>query len=431
MRIHLLKLTIIVSLGAMFAIYSLNGSPAGAFSGGPQPSVTGAPGEVTCSSCHGGGATGGTLSISGLPANYSPNQEITLTVTLAQQNRVRYGFQLTAIDDSGKQAGDLLPNNDGRTQTQPGSVSGNQRQYINHTSAGNAPSSPGQGSWVFRWRAPAQSAGRVTFYIAGNAANGNFTTSGDTIYTINQSTQPAPALSNFASVSAASFAPMVPIAANSIVAGFGTNLATSGPPATTIPLPTQLGGAEVRVRDTSGMERLAGLFFAGSGQINYMVPARTANGAATITVRRDGVDTAQGTVTIEMVSPGLFSANASGRDAAAAVVFRRRGAVDTFETAVQFNSMTSRFDPLPIDLGPEGDLVALIQFGTGFRSATMATATIGGTPAQVIFIGEAPGFVGLDQANIIIPRSLIGRGLVDVVLIVDGKTANTVQINIK
>src|SRR5262249_10508187 len=114
--------------------------------------------------------------------------------------------------------------------------------------------------------------------------------------------------------------------------------------------------------------------------------------------------------------------------------FRRSGMVDTIEPVAHFDSANNRFVPSPIDLGPDTDLVALIAFGTGFRGVSAlsgATATIGGTPAQVIFAGPAPGFEGLDQANIIIPRSLIMRGLVDVVLTVDNKTTNIVQINIK
>lgn len=431
MRIHLLKLTITVSLGVLFAIYSLNGSPARAFSGGPDPSLTGAPDEADCNSCHGGGPGGGTLSIN-LPATYSPNQEITVTVTLAQQNRARYGFQLTAIDASGKRVGDLIPN-DNRTQTQLNSVSGNQRQYINHTGAGNAPSSPGQGSWTFRWKAPAQSAGAVTFYAAGNAANGNFTTSGDSIYTTSQSVQPAPALANFASVSAASFAPSGSLTADGIVAGFGSGLSQNIATASTVPLPTQLDGTEIRVRDASGVDRPAGLFFVAPTQINYLIPAGTGAGAATITVRRNGVDTAQGTATIEAVSPALFAANANGQGVAAAVLLRRRNGVDTFEPVAQLNSMTNRFDPIPIDLGPDTDIVVLVAFGTGFRAAAQSalSATIGGTASTFVATAPAPGFEGLDQANILIPRSLINRGLADVVFTAAGKQANTVQINIK
>ena len=39
--------------------------------------------------------------------------------------------------------------------------------------------------------------------------------------------------------------------------------------------------------------------------------------------------------------------------------------------------------------------------------------------------------IGLDQINVRIPRSLIGRGEVDVVLMVDNQRANVVKVNIK
>jgi uncharacterized protein (TIGR03437 family) len=423
MRIHLLKLTITLSLGALFTIYSLNGSSVRAFRGGPDPSLTGAPGESTCSACHGGGPLGGTLSISGLPANYSPNQEVTLTVSLSQANRGRFGFQLTAIDDSGRRAGDLTPN-DGNTQTQLNTVSGNQRQYINHTLSGTNPVSSGMGSWTFKWTAPAQSVGRVTFYIAGNAANGTGSTDGDTIYTINQSTAP-PALAALATVSAASFAPPTnALAANMIVAGFGTGLAQNVTFATPgQALPTVLDGTSIVVRDMNGTVRDAGLFFVSSGQVNYLIPPMTVNGPATITLRRNGVDTAQGTVNIETIAPGIFTANSSGSGLPAAVLFRRRGTVDTFES----------ISP-EIDLGPEGDIVFLIAFGTGISGLSSlmgASATIGGVNAPIGNVVPAPGFEGLEQINIFIPRTLIGSGLVNVVFTADNKQANPVDIKIK
>jgi len=60
------------------------------------------------------------------------------------------------------------------------------------------------------------------------------------------------------------------------------------------------------------------------------------------------------------------------------------------------------------------------------------SATIGGTATQILGFAAAPGFVGLDQVNVgPIPRSLINRGAVDVVLMAGGKTANTVSINIQ
>jgi uncharacterized protein (TIGR03437 family) len=107
--------------------------------------------------------------------------------------------------------------------------------------------------------------------------------------------------------------------------------------------------------------------------------------------------------------------------------------VDTFEKVAQLNPGTGIFEPVPIDRGPAGDQIFLLAFGTGFRNVgaqSAVTVTIGGMPAQVLFAGQQGGFDGLDQANIVIPRSGV-TGLVNVVLTANGMPANTVQINIK
>jgi uncharacterized protein (TIGR03437 family) len=438
MRTNSIKLIITGCLFSVFAAYSLNGSRVAAYRSGPDPARTGAPGELTCNmaACHNSFATnsgGGALSLTGLPANYTPSQEINLTVIMNQAGRALYGFELTAIDDQGRRAGELIVTDSSRTQRITGVVLNNLREYLQHNFNGTTPNGANQGSWNFRWRAPAQSVGRVTFYVAGNAANNDGTSLGDFIYTISQSIQPGSTLGQFASLSAASFAQPPTLAPNGIAAGFGSGLAQSIMEATTVPLPTQLDGTEVKVRDAAGNDRNAGLFFVAPGQINYLIPEGTSNGNATITVRRSGNDVAQGALTIESVAPGLFAANANGQGVAAAVILRRRGGVDTFEPVAQLNSTTGRFEPLPIDLGPETDTVVLVAFGTGFRAAAQSavSATIGGTASPFVATAPAPGFVGLDQANILIPRSLIGRGLVDVVFRADNKTANTVQINIR
>ena len=62
---------------------------------------------------------------------------------------------------------------------------------------------------------------------------------------------------------------------------------------------------------------------------------------------------------------------------------------------------------------------------------TEITQPVGGAASEVFYAGPQGGFVGLDQANIRIPRSIAGRGLVDIVMRADGRTANTVQIQVK
>jgi uncharacterized protein (TIGR03437 family) len=92
------------------------------------------------------------------------------------------------------------------------------------------------------------------------------------------------------------------------------------------------------------------------------------------------------------------------------------------------------FVPIPLDLGPQTDQVFLLLFGTGIRfrsSLSNVKVTIGGVDSEVLFAGPAGGFVGLDQINIRIPRSLAGRGMVDVVMTVDGKITNTIKLVIK
>ena len=139
--------------------------------------------------------------------------------------------------------------------------------------------------------------------------------------------------------------------------------------------------------------------------------------------------------TIVSVQPAIFTANSSGSGYAAAQIFRLRGDGSSgFEEIIRFDPGTSTFVPVPIDLGPVTDQVFLILYGTAFRNRTSVaavSATIGGEPAQVIDALAHPDYVGLDQANIRINRTLAGRGDVDVMLTVDSVISNTVRINIR
>ena len=64
-----------------------------------------------------------------------------------------------------------------------------------------------------------------------------------------------------------------------------------------------------------------------------------------------------------------------------------------------------------------------------FRSSV--TATIGDTAVDVLYSGPQNQYEGLDQVNLRLPRSLAGRGEMDVALWVDGVRANTVRISVQ
>ena len=236
------------------------------------------------------------------------------------------------------------------------------------------------------------------------------------------------------SVSAASFRQEA-LAPESIGAAFGTNLATSTASATTIPLPTELAGTTLKIRrnEAGATEQPVSLFFASPTQLNYLVPPMTASGQYILTATNGSNVTTLGPIQVAAVAPGIFTANNNGQGVPAAVAVRARGGA-AVSTEPVFQAGATGFVPLPIDLGPETDTVFLVLFGTGFRffsAISAVTASVGGTNATVEFAGPVSGFVGLDQANIRLPRSLIGRAEVDVTLTVDGKASNPVRINIQ
>lgn len=236
---------------------------------------------------------------------------------------------------------------------------------------------------------------------------------------------------NIANVSAASFLGAT-LAPDSIVAMFGTNIAPSTQAATSSPLPTTLAGTRVLVKDRTGTERAASLFFVSGQQANFLMPPDTALGLASVRVVNPSGSSLSGAARITAVAPGLFSANASGKDVAAAVIVRVKPNGQQITEAVA-RVEQNRLVPIPLDLGPDTDQVVLVLFGTGLRkhsAPSAVTAKIGIDDAQVLFAGAQGGFFGLDQVNLPLSRQWIGYGELPVQLTVDGQTTNVVTINI-
>ncbi|HZS03747.1 MAG TPA: hypothetical protein VFD58_02650 [Blastocatellia bacterium] len=237
-----------------------------------------------------------------------------------------------------------------------------------------------------------------------------------------------------ASVSAAGYSGGS-LATESIVAAFGSHLSTGTQGTTAIPLPTGLTGTSVTVRDSIGTERLAPLFFVSPTQINYQIPPGTAPGNATVTVTASDSEISSGTVGIVAVAPGLFSADASGQGVAGAVALRvRSNGSQQFEPVFSYDESQARMTAVPIDLGQQGDDVYLILFGTGFRARSdvnAVTVRIGDKDLSVTYAGAQGAFIGLDQINVKLPPTLIGKGELDVMIKVDGQNSNTVKVRIK
>ncbi len=234
-------------------------------------------------------------------------------------------------------------------------------------------------------------------------------------------TLPALRLTNAASNSSGSFA------ADEIVSMFNV-AGLSGDTGGTLPLATSLAGVAVTVQDSTGAKRAALLYgvFASTGQVNFVIPASTALGAATITVTApSSSQTAQ--MTIKDSAPGLFTASQNGRGAPTGqIVVVHADGSHTIENLATLSGNT--YVATAIKLASPTDQVFLQLYGTGIRHATKVTAAISGAAATVMYAGQQGAYPGLDQVNLQLPKALQASGALNVVVSAEGQPANGVLI---
>src|SRR5262249_13474240 len=163
-------------------------------------------------------------------------------------------------------------------------------------------------------------------------------TEGDGVFLFSDSAKP------LATVSAASYSADEPLAPESIVAAFGRSLAATTQVSTSLPLPIQLAETTVRVKDSSNVERAAGLFAVLPDQVNFQIPEGTAVGAATLTLLGGNGEIATGSIRVARVAPGLFSANANGQGVGAAVALRvKADGSQSYEPVARYDASQNRF----------------------------------------------------------------------------------------
>ncbi len=226
-----------------------------------------------------------------------------------------------------------------------------------------------------------------------------------------------PALPQGGIVSAASFAlAPAPVAPGSIIAIFGDNLAPSALAASTVPLPTQLLGTSVEINGIP-----IPLFFVSAGQITGQLPFSVVTGAATAVVKSVSGASNVISVNVSATAPGLFQFAGSTRAAA------------LNQDGITVNSPSTpeaRGNVIAVFLTGQGQVttspIDLLQ-----RPVAVASATIGGQPAQVAFAGLTPGTIGLAQVNLRIPENLAAGSAVPVVVQIGDLTSNAATISIR
>jgi hypothetical protein len=200
MRRILVRAAVSVMLlgGTTFAYAFSTGPPVTRTNGFP---VADKPAESNCTLCHMGGTVNGDpngyVRIVGLPAQYTPSAIYPLEVHLfydwtkdplwpnALLGPPKWGFQLTSVvASSGDSAGSFLRLNvppDSLQIMRYPAVSTSKfkaRAYLEHTIGDyhwgqNPDGLGGDIVWHFNWQAPPADSGKLYFFVAGNAANGD------------------------------------------------------------------------------------------------------------------------------------------------------------------------------------------------------------------------------------------------------------------
>lgn len=416
---------------------------------GPDPGLTGAPGEQTCTSCHAGtalNAGGGKVALT-LPngSTYTPGTKQRITITITDGTATRYGFQLTArltSNPASAQAGSFeAPSTRVQVLCSTGRVapctSSAVLQYAEHTLTGYRAAS---NSYEVDWTAP--ESGEVTFYVAANAANGNGNNSGDKIYSATLQVSPAattakPAISSTRGVTnGASFG--TTIAPQTWVTIAGSNLAAgtrlwSGADIVNGKLPTSLDGVGVTING-----KAAYVQYISPTQINVLSPADTATGNVEVRVTNNGQSSEPVVVTQQAVSPALFTFD--GKYAAAthadASLLGKTGLFPSAPTATVPGKPGETIILYATGLGATGlsatgTLVPDGEVTTGLANvAATVKVLIGGAEAQVVYAGLAPGFARLYQLNVRIPEAAADGDLPVVVETGGGSSQTGIAITV-
>ncbi len=134
--------------------------------GAPSTGATGSPGDggVSCTSCHSitGNYNASVAITSNIPSNgfeLGKTYQVTVTQT-TNSNAARFGFQITAEDESNAKIGSFSVTDANKTNVD---ITGH---FVSQTTVGTF-----QSTWSFDWTAPTTFTSNITFYAAALSSN--------------------------------------------------------------------------------------------------------------------------------------------------------------------------------------------------------------------------------------------------------------------
>ncbi len=217
-------------------------------------------------------------------------------------------------------------------------------------------------------------------------------------------------------VDAASYGPRV--APGSLATVFGSSMAGAAEQATSYPLPTTLGGTSVFINGAR-----VPLLYVSAAQINFQVPSGLAAGTQTLTVLNGRGTSVDFPFRVTPTAPGIFqdtSNNAAVQDGTTYKAITSKNPAAAGATVIVYLTGIGAVDQTVADgTASPGKPAA--------KATAVAAATVGGVTATVEFLGLAPGFAGLGQANITVPKTL-ATGTYPVVLNIGGLVSASAQM---
>jgi uncharacterized protein (TIGR03437 family) len=213
------------------------------------------------------------------------------------------------------------------------------------------------------------------------------------------------------------------------------DLATTSVKTGGIPEPGPVNGVAVRITDSASVEMQAAIVELSPARIDLVLPPGLQPGEAFVAVTTSKGRLLRDRLQIEPVTPALFTANGDGTGAPLAALIRvAEDGAATSEPDYDCSAGPGACTPIPIDLGLETDTVSLQLAATGVRSQTdpaAFAARVGDENAEITAIQPSSTAAGIDLVTVRLPRTLAGRGDLDLTLAVAGKTSNPVKINVK
>jgi uncharacterized protein (TIGR03437 family) len=212
-------------------------------------------------------------------------------------------------------------------------------------------------------------------------------------------------------VNSVTFGKGQPVSQGSLVSIFGSQLAAATAVAASVPLATSLGDVSVTFDGLA-----APLHFVSAAQINVQVPWEVlggGTGTSNVVVRSGGKTSDPQPVQIGTASPGVY-ATADGHaiainvqdpnSARYATISAPSGSIPglkTFPAKVGDVLIVYATGLGAVDSPPKSGADSLDK--TRFTTAK-PTVLIGGVPANVVFSGLSPQYVGVYQLNLVVPQ---------------------------